>query len=101
VIADEDVVGPPAVRAGDVVGARQVVRGYSEGTERVRLEVEISAHAEDPRDEVEIDAHPPVEAVLKGGIAGDLATAWAVVNAIPAVLEMRGLVTVLDLPAGR
>ena len=101
VVADEDVAGPPAVKRGMVVGARQVVRGFSEGTERVRLEVEISAYAEEPRDEVEIDASPPVRAVLTGGVAGDLATAWAVVNAAPAIVEMRGLVTVLDLPAGR
>ncbi|MFL5298778.1 MAG: dihydrodipicolinate reductase [Anaeromyxobacteraceae bacterium] len=101
VVADEDFAGPPAVRRGQVVGARQVVRGFAEGAERVRLELEISVHADDPRDEVELDAQPPVRAVVKGGIAGDLAAAWAVVNAVPAVLEMRGLVTVLDLPAGR
>ena len=101
VVADEDVAGPPAVQRGQVVGARQVVRGFSEGAERVRLELEFSVHAEDPRDEVEIEAQPPVRMVLKGGVAGELAAAWAVVNAVPAVLEMRGLVTVLDLPAGR
>ena len=31
----------------------------------------------------------------------DLATSYAVVNAIAAVVELRGLVSVLDLPAGR
>jgi 4-hydroxy-tetrahydrodipicolinate reductase len=100
-VADEDVAGPPALKAGQVAGARQMLRGFSDGAERVRLELEIQAFADDPRDEVQIDGAPPVHAVVKGGIAGDLATAWAVVNAVPAVIDMQGLVTVLDLPAGR
>jgi 4-hydroxy-tetrahydrodipicolinate reductase len=57
--------------------------------------------ARDPRDELVIDADPPVRIVVAGGIAGDLATANAVVNAVPALVELRGLVSVLDLPAGR
>jgi 4-hydroxy-tetrahydrodipicolinate reductase len=101
IVADEDAAGPPALRAGQVAGTRQVLRGYLDGAERIRLELEIVAFADDPRDEVQIDGVPPVHAVVKGGIAGDLATAWAVVNAAPAVARMRGLVTVLDLPAGR
>jgi 4-hydroxy-tetrahydrodipicolinate reductase len=101
VIADEDVAGHPAIRAGQVAGVRQVVRGLLDGTERVHLELVVAVHADDERDEVDIDARPPVQAVVKGGISGDLATAWAVVNAAPAVLALRGLVTVLDLPAGR
>ena len=57
--------------------------------------------AEDPRGEVELDADPPLRLVVPGGIPGDQATAAAAVNAATAVLELRGLVTVLDLPAGR
>jgi hypothetical protein len=101
VVADEDVAGPVPLQSGKVAGARQVLRGFSEGTERVRLELVVAAHAEDPRDEVELDGLPPIHVVVKGGVSGDAATAWAVVNAAPAILEMRGLVTVLDLPVGR
>jgi 4-hydroxy-tetrahydrodipicolinate reductase len=40
--------------------------------------------------------------VLRGGLPGDAATAWAVVNAAPAVTMLPGgLATVLDLPSGR
>ena len=39
--------------------------------------------------------------VVPGGIAGDAATAHAVVNAVPALVELRGIVSVLDLPTGR
>jgi 4-hydroxy-tetrahydrodipicolinate reductase len=90
------------VKAGRVAGLRQVLRGFDGGTERVRLELVIASGAADERDEVEIDASPPVRAVLRGGLPGDAATAWAVVNAAPAVTMLPGgLATVLDLPSGR
>ncbi len=90
-----------AVLAGRVAGMHQTARGFVDGTERVRLELVISSGAEDPRDEVELDASPPVRLLLRGGLPGDQATAWALVNAVPAVTQLRGLVTVLDLPSGR
>ena len=49
-----------------------------------------------------IDEHPHLDVlVIPGGVAGDAATVHAVVNAVPALVELRGLVSVLDLPAGR
>jgi len=99
-IAEEDHDRLP-VRAGQVAGLRQLARGYTDGAERVQLDLVIAAGAEDPRDEVELDARPRVKLRLEGGLPGDEATAWAVVNAAPAVTVLRGLVTVLDLPAGR
>ena len=100
-LAEEDQGGPTPVRRGQVAGVHQVVRGFVDGTERVLLELVIAAGADDPRDEVEIDALPPVHVLIRGGLPGDAATAWAVVNAAPAVVALRGLVSVLDLPAGR
>lgn len=100
-IAEEDLDGAVPVRAGQVAGLQQVARGFADGTERVRIELVISAGAEQPRDEVELEARPPVRLVIPGGLPGDEATAWSVVNAAPAVVLLRGLVTVLDLPAGR
>jgi 2,4-diaminopentanoate dehydrogenase len=67
----------------------------------VKLELTIAVGAPDPRDELVLDADPPVRLLIPGGIPGDAATANAVVNAVPALLELRGLVSVLDLPAGR
>jgi hypothetical protein len=66
----------------------------------VHLDLTIAIGAEDPRDEVSLDADPPVRLVIPGGIAGDAATAHAVVNAVPALVELRGVVSVLDLPVG-
>jgi 4-hydroxy-tetrahydrodipicolinate reductase len=50
---------------------------------------------------VELDADPPLRALVPGGIPGEAATVNAVVHAALAVTERRGLITVLDLPAGR
>jgi 4-hydroxy-tetrahydrodipicolinate reductase len=97
-LADEDAHG---VTAGQVAGVQQVALAFSEGREVVRLELQFALGAEDPRDEVEIDADPPLRAVVPGGIPGEAATANAVVHAALAITERRGLITVLDLPAGR
>jgi 2,4-diaminopentanoate dehydrogenase len=99
-IAEEDHDSLP-VRAGQVAGLRQLARGFVDGAERVQLELVIAAGAENPRDEVELDARPFLRLRVEGGLPGDEATAWAVVNAAPAVTMLRGLITVLDLPAGR
>ncbi len=100
-LADEDVEGPVRVRRGEVAGLHHVARVFAEGREVVRLELTLALHAEDPRDEIRLDSDPPVHVLVPGGISGDLATANAVVSAVPALVELRGLVSVLDLPAGR
>lgn len=97
-LAEEDGEG---VRRGQVAGYSQVTRVFADEREVVRLELQVALGAEDPRDELELDADPPLRLVVPGGIPGDPAVAAAVVNAAPAVIELRGLVTVLDLPAGR
>ncbi len=101
-VAEEDAEGPVPVRAGQVVGLHHEARVFAEdGREVVRLELTLAVGAEDPRDEVALDAEPPVRVVVPGGISGDAATAHAVVNAVPALVELRGIVSVLDLPTGR
>lgn len=89
------------VRRGQVAGVQQTARVFAAEREVVRLELVIAIGAEDPRDEVELDGDPPLRAIVPGGVPGEPATVAAVLNAIPAVTELRGLVTVLDLPAGR
>jgi 4-hydroxy-tetrahydrodipicolinate reductase len=100
-VAEEDVGGPVPLRAGEVAGVHQAARVFSEDREVVRLEVTLAVGADSPRDEIDIDSDPPVRLHIEGGLAGDAATAHAVVNAVPAVVERHGLITVLDLPAGR
>jgi 4-hydroxy-tetrahydrodipicolinate reductase len=101
-LAEEDAPGPTPVRRGRVAGLHhEALVTTPDGREVVRLELTIALGAEDPRDEVTLEADPPVRLVLPGGIAGDRATAHIAVNAVPAVVELRGIVSVLDLPAGR
>jgi len=101
-VAQDDELGAAVpVRRGQVAGVQQTARVFAEEREVVRLELTIAIGAEDPRDEIELDADPPVRLVIPGGIAGEEATTAAVLNAVGAVTELRGLVTVLDLPAGR
>ena len=100
-LAEEDAEGPVPVSRGQVAGLHHEARVFDGGREVVRLELTIAVGAADPRDEVNLDADPPVRVLVPGGIAGDTATANTVVNAVPALVELRGLVSVLDLPAGR
>jgi 4-hydroxy-tetrahydrodipicolinate reductase len=97
-LAEEDGHG---VWRGQVAGVQQVARAFSGGREVVRLELQLVLGADDPRDEVELDADPPLRAVVPGGIPGEAATAHAAVHAALAITALQGLVSVLDLPAGR
>jgi 4-hydroxy-tetrahydrodipicolinate reductase len=100
-VAEEDAGGAVPVRRGQVAGLHHEARVFAAGREVVRLELTLAVGAEDPRDELVLDADPPLKLVVPGGVAGDAATVHAVVNAVPALVELRGLVSVLDLPAGR
>ncbi len=103
VFAEEDITGAAfAVKKGKVAGISQTAVGLQDGQERVRLELTIAVGAEDPGDRIVIDADPRIELVIRGGVAGDQATANVVVNAAPRLSAAEpGLLTVLELPAGR
>jgi 2,4-diaminopentanoate dehydrogenase len=102
-IAEEDIEGGAfVVKKGRVAGISQTALGMEGAQERVRLALTIAMGVENPRDQIVIDAEPRVELEIKGGIAGDRATANVVVNAAPRVASAEpGLLTVLELPAGR
>ena len=89
-----------SVERGYVRGLRQSVRGVSAGRAVVRLDLEMSLGADDPRDVIRIDGTPPVEVRVPGGIEGDQATSAIVTNCIPAVSRSRavGLLSMRDLP---
>jgi hypothetical protein len=103
VLAEEEISGGAfPVKAGRVAGIHQVATALSEGHERVRLELTLALGAEGVGDRVKLDGDLPVEFEVKGGLAGDVATANLVVNAAPRVTAAEpGLLTVLELPAGR
>ncbi|MBI3182210.1 MAG: dihydrodipicolinate reductase [Myxococcales bacterium] len=103
VIAEEDIPGGAfPVRKGRVAGVTQWAVGLCDGQERVRLELTIAVGAESPGDRIVLESEPTVEFEVKGGVPGDRATANAVVNAAPRLFASEpGLLTVLELPAGR
>ncbi|MFN3422653.1 MAG: hypothetical protein ACK40X_13120 [Armatimonadota bacterium] len=72
----EPVVGDD----GKVIGTQQVASGWEGEYERIRLELRMTMGEPNPRDEIEIDADPPLQLVVQGGIAGDDATAAILVN---------------------
>jgi hypothetical protein len=93
--------GNVRLRRGDVSGYRQRAYARKGGNEQVVLELIYAVSAAD-RDVIVIDADPKVEVVIPGGISGDVATAWAIVNAAPSVVNVEpGLRSVLDLPPSR
>jgi 2,4-diaminopentanoate dehydrogenase len=88
------------VSAGAAAGIKQSARGYrKDGELAVGLDLQMYVGAENPRDHVFIDGEPPIDMTIAGGVAGDLATAAIVVNAIPRLLGApAGVVTMKDLP---
>jgi 4-hydroxy-tetrahydrodipicolinate reductase len=86
---------PPGMTCG--LHQRVVVR--SQGEQRIELDLKMYLDAEDPHDTVRIDGDPPVEALVKGGVAGDQATVAALVNSLPRLLRSSpGLHLMTDLP---
>jgi 2,4-diaminopentanoate dehydrogenase len=90
------------VEPGEVCGIRHTAAGFSDSRRVIDLDLRMYIGAEEPADVIEIDGDPPLITQIPGGVAGDIATVAALVNAIPAVLGAEpGLKTVLDLPIPR
>ena len=79
-------------------GVEQIARGWSGGEERITLTFRAAVGEPAPRDRLVIEAVPPLDLTIAGGVHGDLATCNVVVNAIPVVLRAApGLRTMLDV----
>ena len=101
--ADEDMQGEGfTVPKGGIVGIKQIARAFHDGKEVANLDLTIALGATDPRDEIELEGDPGLRIIIPKGTPGDKATAWAVVHAAALVHGSEpGLISVLDLPAGR
>ncbi|HEY6909655.1 MAG TPA: dihydrodipicolinate reductase [Myxococcales bacterium] len=101
--ADEDMQGEGfRVPRGGIVGIHQVARAFYDGKEVANLDLTIALGAPEPRDEIELEGDPGIRVLIPGGTPGDKATAWTLVHAAPLVHGSEpGLISVLDLPAGR
>ena len=96
----EESIEPVVDSNRTVQGVHQVCRGTHKNAHQITLDLTMTAGAERPRDEIVIEATPPIRATLEGGIHGDQATYAIVVNAIPRVLAAPpGLLLPTYLPA--
>lgn len=87
------------VAKGEVAGVKQVACGTVAGEDAIKLEFRAYIGADDSYDTVYIKGVPELEVAIDGGVHGDLATASAIVNAIPQVVAAPpGLKTMKDIP---
>lgn len=100
VIAEQEVRSHALVVAkGQSAGVKQVARGIVAGEDAIKLEFRAYVGAEGSYDAVYLKGVPALEVVIDGGVHGDLATASAIVNAIPKVIAApAGLKTMIDIP---
>ncbi len=86
-LAAVEIPAPEArIPKGMVAGVHQVCEVTLKDKTAIRLDLTIAAGVGSPGDSVEIDGDPPVRLEIQGGIAGDIATAAALVNAVPVAL---------------
>lgn len=83
-----------------VIGIMQTARGLMAGREMLRLDLEMSLGAKNPRDEISIEGTPPIRVNIPSGIHGDQATTAIMINCLPAVARGRavGLLSMRDMP---
>jgi 4-hydroxy-tetrahydrodipicolinate reductase len=100
IIANDWIRAPHVLVApGQVAGIRQVAQAWFHGRDMLTLTWQTSVGATETYDSIHIDATPPVDVVIRGGLHGDQAAAALLVHAIPRLLNAApGLTTVLELP---
>jgi 4-hydroxy-tetrahydrodipicolinate reductase len=88
------------VRKGQTCGLHQFAQANRNGKFRLTLDLKMYLDAEDPHDAVQIEGDPPLQVIIKGGVAGDQATVAALVNAVPRLMRVSpGLKLVNELAA--
>lgn len=99
VVAERLVQTPyVTVQPGQVMGLKQVARGYAAEGEFMTLTFLAALEAGEEGDTIQIIGRPNLEVTLKG-TNGDIATIAIVVNAVRRVIQAPpGLVTMRDLP---
>jgi hypothetical protein len=103
VIADHDIrTQYLEVRKGLTCGLHQLAKVEASGKVCVTLDIKMYLDAKEPHDAIWIDGEPPLEVVVKGGVAGDHATVAALVNTAARILSAKsGLLLMSDLSLPR
>jgi 4-hydroxy-tetrahydrodipicolinate reductase len=86
------------VREGQVAGIRHTAKGFRKGARVISVELQMFVGAPEPHDYIRIEAEPPLEVTVEGGMPGDDATAAILINAIPKVVSApAGYLTMKDI----
>jgi 2,4-diaminopentanoate dehydrogenase len=100
VLADrrlQSALGP--IEPGNVAGVRQVATARASGGVELVHDFQAAIGQVDPRDRVLLDADPPIDLVIRGGVHGDTATSALAINALVALCDARpGLHTMATVP---
>lgn len=75
------------VEKGQTCGLHQRAEAKVNGKVRLTLDLKMYLDAKDPHDAVQIEGEPPLEVVIRNGVAGDHATVAALVNTAPRLLS--------------
>ena len=90
------------VKKGQTCGIHQRAEAKADGGVRLTLDLQMYLDAKDPHDAMQIEGDPPLEVLIKGGVAGDQATVAALVNTAPRLLRASpGLLLMTDLAVPR
>ena len=85
------------VKAQQVSGIHHVCRGFRNGKQAIRLDLQMFVGAKKPYDRIVIEGTPAFEIQIKGGVAGDEATVGMLLALARGVLSLKpGLRTMLD-----
>jgi 4-hydroxy-tetrahydrodipicolinate reductase len=88
VIADHDITTEFfKVKTGQTCGIHQIVTADIDGDQRLKMDLKMYLDAKNPHDAVRITGLPNLSLMLEGGVAGDIATVAAMVNAVPRVIK--------------
>ncbi|HVM48223.1 MAG TPA: hypothetical protein VMU04_09350 [Candidatus Acidoferrum sp.] len=100
VVADHDIrTRFLSVKKGQTCGLHQRAEARVDGKVRLTLDLKMYLDAADPHDAVQIEGEPPLDVVIRGGVAGDQATVAALVNAAARLLQAPpGLLLPTDMP---
>ncbi len=86
-LAAIDIAAPEGkIPKGKVAGVHQICTVTLKDGTTIKLDLTIAAGAGAPGDAIEIDGDPPIRLEIQGGVAGDVATASALINAVPVAL---------------
>lgn len=75
------------VKAGQTCGLHQRAEAKVGGKICLTLDLKMYLDAPDPRDAIQIEGEPPLDVLIRGGVAGDQATVAALVNTALRLLQ--------------